>query len=631
MRLYEGDISTFRADVLSNKISDKLVDSYKSYYSKLPVHSEIRSWNNSLRALNDAIAYTGLNDNMIALEYELPYSSRRIDCLFFGKGEDNKENAVIVELKQWEDAKELDIEGNFETVETYTGGSIREVPHPSSQIEKYTLNLKDSVVVLQEEPKIELYSCSYCHNYIKKEGKGLFSDRYKELLKDYPIFTKNDIEQLSKYLKNKLQRGDGFKVFNRFSESEIAPSKKLAEHFRGVIKENKEVFHLIDDQLAAYNTIVDRARRSNRLEKKSVIIIKGGPGTGKSVIAINTVQKLLSEGIKVYHATGSKAFTESIRKLVGSRAAILFKYFNTFSKTKSNEINVLIMDEAHRIRKSSNNRYTKKEERSEKPQIEELIDVAKVSVFFIDDDQVVRPDEIGSVSLIKDTAKKFDAEVFEYQLETQFRCNGSNGYMEWVDNTLGIKETANKTLTKNEKVEFKIFENPKDLYNAIMDKNTKNHPARMVAGFCWKWSDTKSDGTLNEDVIVGDFKMTWEAKNESRKLAPGIPKAMYWAIDPNGVSQCGSIYTIQGFEFDYVGVIFGKDLVYDPIGKIWLGKPENSADSSAKRAKGDFIKYAKNAYRVLLTRGMKGCYVHFMDKNTENFFKSKISNEEGLF
>ena len=177
----------------------------------------------------------------------------------------------------------------------------------------------------------------------------------------------------------------------------------------------------------------------------------------------------------------------------------------------------------------------------------------------------------------------------------------------------------------------KIFDSPDELYAAIKRKNLeKPNSARIVAGFCWPWSDAKPDGTLVEDVVIGNFKMTWEGKSDATNLAPGVVKANVWAYDPRGVTQCGSIYTIQGFEFDYVGVIIGKDLIYDPTNKVYLGVKAGSADSAAKRGTTDeeFVQLVKNTYRVLLTRGMKGCYVYFMDKNMEQLFRSKIKNNE---
>jgi DUF2075 family protein len=173
-------------------------------------------------------------------------------------------------------------------------------------------------------------------------------------------------------------------------------------------------------------------------------------------------------------------------------------------------------------------------------------------------------------------------------------------------------------------MEFKIFDSPQKLHEAIKEKNRgAPNSARLVAGFCWPWSEPNRDGTLKNDVVIGDFQMPWEGK-PGYTLAKGIPPAHWWAYDPDGVNQVGCIYTIQGFEFDYVGVIFGKDLVYDPEAGEWIGRPGNSADSMVKGTKEDFVRYAKNVYRTLLTRGMKGCYVYFMDKDTEAHFRSMI-------
>ena len=347
------------------------------------------------------------------------------------------------------------------------------------------------------------------------------------------------------------------------------------------------------------------------------------------MIALNVLAELASLNLKVFHATGSKSFTTTIQKIVGSEASNLFKYFNTFTekKIKENEIDVLICDEAHRIRQTSNNRYTRREFKSDMPQAEELIRCSKVSIFFIDDYQVVRPAEIGNTQLIRDTAVKYNADIHEFELKTQFRCSGSDGFLNWIDDVLGVRDTANKSLTANEKMEFKIFESPTLLYEEIKAKNSvKPNSARLVAGYCWKWSDPKPDGTLVEDVMIGDFKIPWEGK-EGKKLAKGIPPWYLWAYDSNGVNQCGCIYTIQGFEFEYVGVIVGNDLVYDPQKKEWSAIKENSCDPMVKQAQGDdLVMYLKNIYRTLLTRGMKGCYVYFVDKDTERFFKSRIEN-----
>ncbi|MGD0318947.1 MAG: DUF2075 domain-containing protein [Nitrososphaerales archaeon] len=619
MKLYTGTSEQFIQDILENRLPDKLKAAYESYYYRLAGQQEVVSWTNSLQFVKNVIEYASLRDDMIVVEYELPYSNRRIDCLLFGKGPDDRGNAVIMELKQWSKVENCDIENE---VLTFTGGANRFEAHPSFQAQGYYSYLKDFVEVFGNDT-VNLSAISYCHNY-SRASDVLFGPKFQSVIKDFPLFAKEDVAGLAAYLKARLSSGQGLEVFNRFSSSPVGPTKKLLEHTRKMIMGQKE-FNLLEDQLAAYYAILDRAKKASRLKSKCVILVRGGPGTGKSVIALNVIAELLAKDQTVFHATGSAAFTSTLRKIVGVRAANMFKYFNSFTAVEENKVDVLVCDEAHRIRETSMSRYTPKEQRTNRPQIDELVQAAKVSVFFIDDYQVVRPYEQGSSELIRRTAKKYGAELFEFELKTQFRCSGSDGYLNWLDNALGIRETANLMLTKNEKMDFRIFDGPQQLYEAIKKKNEeKPNSARMVAGFCWPWSDPNPDGTLKEDVVIGDFRMTWEAKNEATKVAAGIPRARLWAYDPNGVSQMGSIYTIQGFEFDYVGVVFGNDLAYDPAKNGWIGKPENSADAAVKRDKENFMRYVKNAYRVLLTRGMMGCYVCFLNKDTENYFKSLI-------
>ncbi len=192
-------------------------------------------------------------------------------------------------------------------------------------------------------------------------------------------------------------------------------------------------------------------------------------------------------------------------------------------------------------------------------------------------------------------------------------------------NTLALKKTPNILWTGSEDFDFKIFNSPEELENAIKIRSEEGYSARLVAGFCWKWSKKpKSDGTLENDVVIGDFKRPWNANPSATRLARNIPKASYWATDPNGINQIGCVYTAQGFEFDYIGIIFGTDLVYNLDEQQWVGNKKNSEDTMVKRSKDKFTKLVQDTYRVLLTRGMKGCYVCFMDKDTERFVKSRI-------
>jgi DUF2075 family protein len=359
-----------------------------------------------------------------------------------------------------------------------------------------------------------------------------------------------------------------------------------------------------------------------------VFLIQGGPGTGKSVIAVNLLAELSAQGYVAQHATGSKAFTENLRKVVGSRAAAQFSYFNSFTNMDSDPVDVLILDESHRIRDFSWNRFTPKGKRSEHPQILELLDAASTIVFFIDDMQVVRPGEVGSSDLIRSAAAERSVTVHEFELEAQFRCGGSESFVSWVENTLELRRTADVLLDPSETFDFDVVDSPEELEALIRAKHAEGYTARLSAGFCWPWSKPRPDGMLVDDVVVDGWARPWNAKPDAGRLAPGIPKSNYWASDPAGIDQVGCVYTAQGFEYDYAGVIIGQDLVYRRRDG-WVGQPEFSRDTVVKRAgkrPEEFLALVKNTYRVLLTRGLRGCYLYFQDEQTRDFVLSRVDS-----
>jgi DUF2075 family protein len=395
------------------------------------------------------------------------------------------------------------------------------------------------------------------------------------------------------------------------------------EHVAATIKE-KPQWVLLDEQLVVFEKVLACARAGFHDRKKTVLIVKGGPGTGKSVIAINLMATLLREQYNAQYATGSRAFTETLRNIVGTRGTPQFGYFNGYADAEANAVDVLICDESHRIRESSYSRFIPKAKRTMRPQIDELLAVAKTSVFLLDDHQVVRPGETGSVGYIKQAALDAGSRIHEYELEAQFRCAGSEGFVAWVENTLGIRRTANVLWDPGDPFDFRIMTTPTEVETAIRAKAAEGASARMTAGFCWKWSDPLDGGSLARDVVVGDYERPWNARPEARRLARGIPKASLWATEPGGIDQVGCVYTAQGFEFDYAGVIFGADLTYDFERQEWIGHADRSHDTVVKRSKGRFADLVKNTYRVLLTRGLRGCYVCFVDRDTERFVRSRV-------
>jgi DUF2075 family protein len=619
MRLYEGTITDFNNAVLENRIADQISLKFEGYYKRRVAPSEYRSWQQSLNFLRNSFDSTGLADNSLIIEYELPYSTRRIDVLIFGRDLASNDSIVLVELKQWSNENVEDCPSDGNIVVDYGRGK-KEQAHPSLQVQGYHYDLKDFLTVFGESPQINLNSCAYCHNYSRSgPNPVIFFPKFAEAIREFPVFAKGDVQALGSYLKERLAMGSGFDVFGRFVTSPIRPSKKLLDHTSEMINK-QQIFNLIDDQIAAHNSIMYKARKLAQISKKSVVIVKGGPGTGKSVIALEVMGELMRQGKSVFHATGSSAFTNTLRKIVGTRAKSLFKFFNSFTMSELNSIDVLVCDEAHRIRKSSNNRYTRRESQSDLPQIDELMRIAKLNIFFIDENQIVRPEEIGSVDLIKQAAKRFevgDGDITEFELKTQFRCSGSDAYLQWLDRALAISDS--EAVSFDARMQFKIFQNPSEMMEEIRKRNIeKKNSARIVAGFCWPWSEPKPDGTLVPDVRIGDFAMPWEKKDTFWK----------WATDDSGMEQIGTVYTAQGFEFDYIGVIFAKDLVFDSQTKQWKSIPDNSYDTQAKRKNENLTRHLKNVYRVLMSRAHKGVYVHFMDKPTEMYFRAALPEQQ---
>jgi len=617
MILYEGTIETFNDDVMHNCVADRAAEKYTAHYNRRPASSEYRSWQNSLPILNQAFRYADLRDNKILLEYELPYSSQRIDVLLFGKDAKGTENIVILELKQWsnESVKESENEGNV----LVHYGMWKEQPHPSLQVEGYYFHLKDFKKIFEEKNPPVLNGSTYAHNYSKLDNPTLFSKNFSEPIKKFPLFGKEDSITLARYLKDKLQGEKGQLLFERFASSPVKPSKRLLELTSKAINE-QQIFNLIDDQIAAYNSIMHKVKVVTKTKNKSIVIVKGGPGTGKSVIALEVMGELLRQGKRVMHATGSAAFTNTLRYIVGPRAKHFFKFFFNFTKDPENSIDVLICDEAHRIRKDSNDYGVPVKFKSKDPQINDLIKPAKLSIFFIDEYQIVRPKEQGSILLIKEAAHKFgikNEDIAEFELRTQFRCSGSDAYLQWLDHILNIRKTE---ITEfDAKMELRIFNNPSAMQKEIQKRNLESpNKSRIVAGFCWPWSNPNTDGTLVNDVKIGDFEMPWEKKSQFWK----------WAIDKSGMDQVGTVYTAQGMEFDYIGVIFGNDLVYDITRGEWRAIPENSFDTQIKKNNPELLNHLKNVYRVLLSRAHKGVYIYFMDKETEKYFRSHLPEME---
>jgi len=486
--------------------------------------------------LNSVGQLAQLNDHGVLIEYQLPLSSKRLDAMITGLSSEDQSSAVIVELKQWEKCQHAD---GANQVVTYVGGRLREVNHPSAQVGNYVEYLQDTHSAFHGDAALNLNGCGFLHNYKVTPGDVLIDEKFKQLVSLYPVFGNNDFEVLAMFLNERVGRGDGMSILDRVSHSTYRPSKKLMMHVASTIAGNKS-YVLLDEQRVVFDKVLALVDKVLTNSRKQIVLVKGGPGTGKSVIALNLIAELSRNEKSTHYATGSRSFTLTLREIVGTRAGAQFKYFNSYMNAPVNSIDVLVCDEAHRIRATSNNQYTKKELRSNLPQIAELVHVSRVLVLFIDDYQVVKPGEVGSLQYVRDyVASRKDIDLHEYELVTQFRCGGSESFIEWVNNTLGIMDTQTPMLEKSNDYDFRVCESPEELEELISTRLEEGFTARTMAGFCWPWSNPNADGTLVNDVKVGEWERPWNAREDAGRLAKGIPKASLWAYSEDGGKQVG--------------------------------------------------------------------------------------------
>lgn len=624
MIVYSATKKQFSEDVLRNEIEKKILSSFVREMGHSTGKREIASWQNSMPYMNNILADTSIpEDAGVAIEYKIPQSSKRIDFIITGLNQDSQDVAVLVELKQWSTAETTGKDG---VVRTFVGGSEHEVSHPSYQVWSYAALLEDFNSSVQEH-NVGLYPCAYLHNY--EPDDVITNDFYEEYTAKAPVFLRPDAMKLRDFIKRFVEYGDKNNVMYLIENGKIHPSKQLADSLGSMLAGNQE-FILIDDQKVVYETALQQAQEATD-EVKNVLIVKGGPGTGKSVVAVNLLVELTKRGQVTQYITRNSAPRKVYEakltgKLSRSRISNLFGNSWGFYDIEPNAFDSLIIDEAHRLNEKSGLYGNLGES-----QIKELIGAAKFSVFFIDEDQRVTLKDVGRSSEIRRWAEYFGANVTELELASQFRCNGSDGYLAWLDNILDIRSTANIDL-EDLNYDFRVIDSPKELHQIITEINKPNNKSRMVAGYCWKWISKKRPEL--KDIIIDDYEATWNLDEDGQA----------WIIKPNSVSEVGCIHTCQGLELDYVGVIIGPDLTVRDGKIITDATKRATSDQSVKgykrmleenpeQAKTLADTIIKNTYRTLMTRGMKGCYIYCTDPETQEYFKQALQKplDEQLF
>lgn len=622
MIVYDGLKSDFLTSVENDTIAMQIE---QNIFEKMGRHtgaSEITSWDNSMQYMFKVMLDPKIpSDAGVAIEYNIPQSAKRVDFMVSGYDVNGNPSMVIIELKQWSSLSK--VENSEALVETVLGGGLRKVVHPSYQAWSYAQLISDYNTAVQDE-KVRLVPCAYLHNYMRNDHDPLDDEQYDAYTSEAPAFTKGQVNQLRDFIKHCVKVGDNKEVLYLIDHGAIRPSKSLQNAIASMIEGNEE-FIMIDEQRVVYEEIIKISTQCQKDHKKRTVICKGGPGTGKSVIAVRLLAELTQREQFVQYVSKNSAprqvYAAKLKgKIKKSSVDNMFKGSGTYTDVGRNMIHTLLVDEAHRLNEKSGMFHNMGEN-----QIKEIIHAAGCSVFFIDESQRVTMDDIGSIDEIRKWAREENSEVTEMELVSQFRCNGSNGYLAWVDNLLEIRETANYDLDGLD-YEVKLCDDPAEVQSIIIEKNRASNRARILAGYCWNWPKGERNNTNFHDIQIGDFGISWN-----------LDDGQAFAISESSVNEAGCIHTTQGLEFDYVGVIIGDDMRYENghvitdftkraktdqslkgIKKMYEEKPEEAI------ARADEI--IKNTYRTLMTRGMKGCYIYCTDPGMREHIRERIDS-----
>ena len=619
MIIYRATKKQFVDDVFNDTIADNIDNAFVEHLGRHTSPNEVRSWHNSMQYMYKVVNIPELPDEVgVAIEYQIPLTAKRIDFIISGLNAKKKEQIIIIELKQWDEAEPTQKPG---VVVTRFQHGKAEVAHPSYQAWSYAYMLSNYNLTIQERG-VEICPCAYLHNYMPD---GMINGQlYQDYVTKAPVFLKNDAARLQDYILRYVRYCSPEDIIWKIDNGKLCPSKQLADSLTSMLKGNDE-FVMLDDQKVVYEAAVYLAKKAQG-GKKQVLIVEGGPGTGKSVLAVNLLVSLTAEGIASQYVTKNSAprAVYSV-KLSGSykKSYInnLFVGSGNFIETIPNTMGALIVDEAHRLNMKSGMFSNLGEN-----QIKEIINTARFSVFFVDDRQRIHMKDVGSVQYIKQCAEEMGADVHLEHLSSQFRCNGSDGYLSWLDNALQIRETANIRLTE-EDYDFRIFDSPNEMFNAIKKKNETNNKSRVVAGYCWDWKSKQDHRAFDIEIPQFFFRKQWNFNSNEP-----------WLIGEHSIDQIGCIHTCQGLELDYVGVIIGPDMVYRNNRVVTDGFKRSPNDQSLKGFKAMMARkpkealqaadaIIKNTYRTLMTRGMKGCYVYCCDQTLAEHFRELMAEK----
>ena len=621
MIVYNANKQTFVQDVRSGVIATKILNLIREKGLNAGQDREFASWHNSMKFMRDIVDDSEIDDDVqIAIEYNIPQTSKRVDFIIVGADEKDRENIVIVELKQWSKAEVVDDDMHF-SVRTYVANDKRIVCHPSYQAYAYSRFLNNYSQAIHDR-NIHLIPCAYLHNYLPAYKSALSAEIYKEWYTTAPFFIMDEVQQFNEFVKEfvtkKSAHGD---LLYQIENGRIRPTKSLQDALATMVR-GTPVFDLLDEQAVCYDMCIRTMLQCLKDQKKRAILVQGGPGTGKSVLAVNLLMHFITSACNAAYVTKNSAPRQAFLSILSQNKAEniaeisqLFRSPFGLASVPANSYDCLIVDEAHRLVKKMYGDWNGEN------QVKECINASLLTVFLLDEDQAVTTKDIGSVQEISKWCEELGSTIImreETKLTSQFRCNGSDAYIQVIDNLLQRKEESIAVPLSELNYDFRLFDDASQMRDALREKNAINNKARMVAGYCYDWNVKNRRGDVDIE-LPGGFQAKWNLANDK-----------IWAINPRSFEEVGCIHTAQGLEFDYVGVLIGKDLTYDKSsGRIVTNKSAISTDDKSSGIRGaseeDARRLILNTYKTLLTRGQKGCYVYCEDEALREYFKKMLA------
>ncbi|MFJ2812097.1 DUF2075 domain-containing protein [Streptomyces sp. NPDC087294] len=635
-------------------LTEQLITKHSEIKGRTAGQGDIASWNNSIPVVVEALLECGRGEVVVQIEVDLPHTNSAVDLVLCGRRPGTGTDSYLaVELKQ---VRHATVDPRCPIAVDLGFGDTKNKLHPVRQVQRYCEYMVRYLPHLRESAD-RLTGVALLHNARDPDVEALFELQESE---HGFLYTLDDLDRFRRALVSRFAPASGTRAALALDQARSEPLLKVTD-----VARQRSVtgggLTLLDEQYLAFDLITRRLEKAAPFTgfdvglfydpadahapavepgDKHVYILRGGPGSGKSAVALELQRELSVKGRETVLASGSHAYTETLREIMIStarqgqvadkrRSALkIYRYFNSFTDSAPDSLDVLICDEAHRMRRNSTGRWTPKELRDDdRPQATELIRAAKVPIFLLDDHQSIRPDEVGTADYLKKLAEDSGCVVEVTDLEGTFRAGGSKLYQRWVQQLLGFDDSDPVAWRPDGRMTLVVADGPEQMEQFIHERALEGATARITAGFCWPWSDPDED-RLVDDVVIGGWRRPWNVKPNSS--VPNAPKSDLWSTDRRGIDQIGCVYTAQTFEYDWNAVIIGPDLLFRN-GKFTVDRSASS-DPAFRGPFDDTIinRCIRNAYHVLLTRGVVGTVVYAVDPETHNELRRLIPGTIGM-